>query len=150
MKSFLVRYVKWFAFFGVLDVVATGMGMGVPVVAIALGFPAGYTAARRFGTDDSDTALRFGRVFSAGLLLYGFTMLMMAVIWIPSLVAGIRGSLEITRFGHPFFLYDPRMSFYGWMVLMIFVSPVLQLMAFLSAAFWSFMRGIPAVKSPAD
>jgi hypothetical protein len=32
------------------------------------------------------------------------------------------------NFGIPMILYDPRASFIGWMVLMIIISPVLQIL----------------------
>ena len=42
--------------------------------------------------------------------------------------------------GIPLILYDPRWSFIGWMVLMIIISPFLQLLTIIFASFFRFKR----------
>ncbi|OGJ72673.1 hypothetical protein A2454_02600 [Candidatus Peribacteria bacterium RIFOXYC2_FULL_55_14] len=43
------------------------------------------------------------------------------------------------QFGHPFILYDPEASFIGWLVLMIILSPFLQLLTTIFAAYVTLM-----------
>ena len=35
---------------------------------------------------------------------------------------------DFANFGIPMILYDPKISFVGWLILMIFISPFLQLL----------------------
>jgi hypothetical protein len=42
---------------------------------------------------------------------------------------------DFKNFGHPMILYDPKLSFIGWLVLMIVISPFLELMASIFSSF---------------
>ena len=123
-----------------LDVFAVGMGMGVPIFAIMLGFPTGWYITRRIIGDKpvhGDQLRTIHRV-AAGTVLP--TLAMMMVIWLPPLVMLRDPEFDPSRFGHPNFLFDPLVSFFGWIVLMVVVSPVLQYMATITAAFVTVSR----------
>jgi hypothetical protein len=47
---------------------------------------------------------------------------------------------DLANFGIPLILYDPKMSFIGWLILMIVISPFLQLMSAVFTAFITLMR----------
>ena len=47
---------------------------------------------------------------------------------------------DFQNFGHPFILYDPKISFIGWSILMIFISPFLQMLTTIFASFITLIR----------
>lgn len=122
------------ALYVLVDVLCVGMGMGVPIFCIALGFPVGwYIAARaRRLTPDLQQALRGGFVQTLGTS--GVTLAMMAVIWGPATTMLFYPEADLANFGIPMILYEPLPSFIGWLALMIFISPFLQLLTTLFAA----------------
>jgi hypothetical protein len=63
------------------------------------------------------------------LLAASFTFLMMIVIWGRMIPMLFDPSTDFENFGHPNNLYDPKISFVGWLILMIIISPFLQLLA---------------------
>jgi hypothetical protein len=122
------------AAFLVLDILAVGLGMGVPIFAILLGFPLGWFLPDFLGLPDPLAAPDLKRLLRYCLLTSLVTLLLMAIIWLPALrlLAGPTG--DIANFGVPMILYEPLASFIGWIVLMVFISPALQMLATLSAA----------------
>ena len=121
----------------VLDVVCAGLGMGVPLICIVLGFPTGIYLTHRalLAVPGTRAAMRRTLILCAAASLV--TVLVMLAIWgyaqLPMLFN--RGA-DFAHFGIPFILYDPRASFVGWLVLMVFISPFLQL---LMALFGSYV-----------
>jgi len=53
----------------------------------------------------------------------------MAIIWGPTIPRLWDPQGDLANFGIPLILYEPRSSFVGWEVLMIGISPFLQVMA---------------------
>lgn len=47
---------------------------------------------------------------------------------------------NFTNFGIPMILFDPEISFIGWIILMIFISPFLQLITTVFTAHVSLWR----------
>ena len=121
---------KWVAFavFVLLDVICVGMGMGVPIFCIALGFPVGWYIAARAVRSTSNLGTVLKRTVVQATLTSAVTFAMMAVIW--GNTARMLGdpTADFANFGIPMILYDPKISFVGWLVLMIFISPFLQLL----------------------
>jgi len=107
------------------DLVAVGMGMGVPAFAILLGFPAGWWLARSRGLRG---ALRWGGA------LVAFTFVMMLAIWGPSIRLIADPAFDAAEWGIPLVLYTSAASFWGWQALMIVISPGLQFMAVATGA----------------
>jgi hypothetical protein len=63
----------------------------------------------------------------------------MAVIWGMTSPMLFDPNSDFENFGHPFILYDPKLSFIGWLVLMIFISPFLQLLTTVFGAYLTLM-----------
>ncbi len=112
--------------YGLLAIIATGMGMGVPIFTILLGFPAGWWIAaycvRKYPKIESSIQ----RVLLFSAFTAAFTLFMMLVIWAPLLSKLWEADVKYEEIGIPLILYDPFWSFIGWEMLMIFISPFLQ------------------------
>ena len=120
-----------------LDLLTVGMGMGVPFFTILLGFPLGWYFARRADVTGDGAGIALRRAFRWSVMVVVFTVAVLAVLWGP--VTGLLWdpSADLANFGIPLILYEPRASFIGWIVLMVFLSPCLQLLA---TAFGSSVR----------
>jgi hypothetical protein len=111
-----------------VDILAVGIGMGVPVLAILLGFPVGWllpTVLRLRGVlapDHLKAILRAAILTS--LVTFGIT----ALIWVPTLQRLADPAGDIANFGIPMILFTPLPSFIGWIVLMVVISPFLQVL----------------------
>lgn len=112
-----------------LDVVMVGGGMGVPIFAILAGFPMGWHSAR-LRARDGELAPALAGSLRDGTLVSGLTLLMMAAIWGSQLRLVFQPGFDAAEWGIPLVLYTSTASFWGWMALMIVVSPLLQLLAF--------------------
>jgi hypothetical protein len=123
------------ALYIVIDIICAGAGMGVPFFCIVLGFPLGWYIAKRIFILTGHSASTNSRILKYSFLAAAFTFLMMLIIWGGATTRLFDPSFEIKNFGHPYILYDPEISFYGWLVLMILISPFLQLLATIFAAF---------------
>jgi len=121
-KRFLV------AVFLVAEIVATGMGMGVPIFNILLGFVVGWYLPRVLSMQSLRLSRAFQGVLRVALLTSSFTVLLMAVIWLPTINILIEPGRDLANFGIPMILYEPRASFIGWIVLMVLISPFLQVL----------------------
>jgi len=117
-----------------VDVLCVGVGMGVPFFCILLGFPVGWVIARRVsdGTRPAREVLR--HVLQQAALTSGVTFLGMLPIWGPPVTMLFDPRTDFTRLGVPLILYEPRASFIGWLILMIFISPFLQFLMTLFGA----------------
>jgi len=120
-----------------LDLVAIGAGMGVPIFAILLGFVVGWFLPQIIVSAESDLVQVLKRCLMASLLTSCLTAVVMMIIWIPTTKMLLDSSADFVNFGIPMILYDPRASFIGWILLMVVVSPFLQV---LSTAFASAVR----------
>jgi hypothetical protein len=122
------------AAFVALDVLAVGAGMGVPIFAILLGFPVGWVlpALLKISSPYPSNDLRL--VLRSAAATAAITFAMMALIWLPTLRTLARPAADIANFGIPMVLYEPVPSFIGWIVLMVVVSPFLQMLTTLFGA----------------
>lgn len=136
-----------------IDVICVGGGMGVPIFCILLGFPVGWYLAKKTYISTDHSSLVFSKILKLSLLTTSFTFLLMVLVW------GIWGraismlldpSSDFQNFGHPFILYDPKASFIGWIILMIFISPFLQLLTTIFASFITVIRisKLEVIKEP--
>ncbi len=120
-----------------LDVICVGLGMGVPFFCILLGFPCGLYLTRRMLLAAPGTREALRSVFALSAAAASVTLVLMAVIWgqaqLPML---LDPAADLAHFGIPLILYSPRASFIGWFVLMVLISPFLQL---LMALFGSYL-----------
>jgi hypothetical protein len=118
----------------VLDVLCVGAGMGVPIFCIALGFPVGWYVAARATRSTSDLGAVLKRTIVLGTLTSAVTFAFMALIWGNVSRMLLDPAADFANFGIPMILYEPKVSFVGWLVLMIFISPFLQLLTTLFAS----------------
>jgi len=118
-----------------IDLICAGAGMGVPFFCILLGFPLGWYIARREFISTGHSPGTNSRILKLSLLAASFTFLIMLVIWGSAIALHFDQKFDFKNFGHPFILYDPKISFYGWLVLMIIISPFLQLLTTVFASF---------------
>lgn len=124
----------------VLDIIATGAGMGVPIFCILLGFPTGWYLARKFFATQAELKETLKKVLTGSLIISGVTFIFMAILWGRMVPMFFNPEFDYVNFGIPMILYDPKASFIGWLVLMIFISPFLQLAASVFAAFLTIAR----------
>lgn len=117
-----------FAIFVIVDLVCVGMGMGVPILCILFGFFVGWYIAKRATIATANVKDILWKVLVHAVITSAFTFVVMSAIWGRTIVMLFDPSADFQNFGHPFILYDPKLSFVGWLILMIAVSPFLQLL----------------------
>jgi len=123
--------------------ISSGIGTGVPLLNILFGFLAGWYAARRAQALYGDRKRILQKIFIYSLFCAGVSLVIMLAIWARTIPLLFDPAADIANFGHPMILYEPRMSFIGWLVLMIIISPILQLMASIFSAFITLMAAQP-------
>jgi len=124
-----------FPVYVVADLVCVGMGMGVPIFCIGFGFFVGWYIAMRAirGTSSVTQVLRTVLVHAVATSLVTFVL--MAILWGLTVQMLFDPGFDFANFGIPLILYDPKLSFVGWLVLMIFISPFLQLLTTLFSSY---------------
>jgi hypothetical protein len=118
-----------------LEILCTGIGMGVPILNILLGFPLGWHITRQITHEEKDHTKKLKRILNYALFTASLTFIFMAVLWGPTVSLLFDPVADFENFGHPFILFDPKLSFIGWLVLMIFISPFLRLLTTIFSAF---------------
>ena len=136
MKFFKLNIFIIIIIFIVLDVLFAAIGMGVPILNILFGFFIGWYAAVRALNLYPEKTFIMKRTLVYNSFCAGFTFLIMVAIWGSTSILFLNESTDYANFGHPMILYDPKISFIGWLVLMIIISPVLQL---LTSVFSSYL-----------
>ncbi len=126
MKTAIFLYI-------LVDIICVGAGMGVPIFCILLGFPLGWYITRKISR--SSDSLKSYKILKLSILASVFTFLQMVIVWGRTVAMIFDPTSDFENFGHPFILYDPKISFIGWLVLMIFVSPFLQLLTTIFSSF---------------
>ena len=123
-----------------IDTICMGAGMGVPIFCIISGFPLGWYIAQRASVSTEQLYQKYYKIFRYSLLASVFTFILMLVVWGSAILIHIHSSSDIQNFGHPYILYDPKTSLIGWLILMIIISPFLQLMVTIFASFITLVR----------
>jgi hypothetical protein len=134
--------------FILVDIVSIGMGMGVPFFSILLGIPLGWFLVL-FVTDKTTRVqdiLWWVLIYAA--VAAGITVLGMLMIWLPMSTLLFDPTNDLTMTGVPLILYEPRASFIGWLVLMIVISPVLQVLTTLFGAYLTLLGWMHGQKAP--
>ncbi len=129
-----------FAVFVIVDLVCVGMGMGVPFFCILFGFFVGWYLAKRATITTANVKSIFRKVFVHALVTSTFTFVVMSVMWGSTIPMLFDPNADFQNFGHPFILYDPKVSFVGWLVLMILISPFLQLLTTIFGSYLTLLR----------
>ena len=139
-KIFTLRYWILIIFSVIIFVILSGIGMGVPIMNILFGFFVGWYSTRRAQTLYNEEKKRFSKIFIYSLFCAGITLIIMLAIWGSTIPMLFDPTADLANFGHPMILFDPRASFIGWLILMIIISPILQLMTSIFSAFITLMR----------
>ena len=122
-----------------LDLLCVGMGMGVPFFCILLGFPVGWYITRRLIITAESMEDIFEKGFIYALITSIFTFVVMSIIWGPTIPMLFNPNTDFQNLGIPSILYDPKISFIGWLVLMIVISPFLQLLTTIFASYLTLL-----------
>lgn len=148
MKKLIGFRPLWlFGIFVLLDIICIGIGMGVPIFCILFGFIVGWFTAKYVTTTLTPVPQVFRRVLWYATLTASVTLLGMAVIWGPTLSFLFDPARDLANTGVPLILYEPLPSFIGWLVLMIVISPFLQLLTTLFGAYLALLGWLNEGKS---
>ena len=118
--------------YAIFDVVLAGIGMGVPFFCILAGFVIGWYLPSAPSTTKTRQGLRGSIVLAVAVAM--FTVFVMFVIWSPAIAQAMDPAFDYEGFGIPQILFDPVASYIGWMLLMIVVSPILQMLTMVFSA----------------
>jgi hypothetical protein len=128
--------------FAFLDLFCVGMGMGVPIFCILFGFVVGWYIVRRVTLQGENPNNIFKKTFKYAIITSLFTFVVMAILWGPAIKLLFTPGYDFKNFGIPLILFEPKASFIGWLVLMIFISPFLQLLTTIFAAYLTLLGRI--------
>ena len=148
MKKLLGLRPLWaLGIFVLLDIICIGMGMGVPIFCILFGFLVGWLAVNYITATITSIPQVFRRVLWYATLTASVTLLGMVVIWGPTISFLFDPARDLANTGVPMILYEPLPSFIGWLVLMILISPFLQLLTTLFGAYLTLLGWLNEGKS---
>jgi len=128
------QWVRPLAIYLVLDVFCVGAGMGVPFFNILFGFVVGFYIARMVCAESQNTSQVLRKVLLYAAVTSGVTFIGMIIIWARMIGMLWNPAADLANTGIPMILYEPRASLIGWLALMIFISPFLQMLTTLFAA----------------
>ena len=136
MKKILELRPLWmFILFIIIDTLCIGMGMGVPIFCILFGFIVGWFLVKSITNTNSDIPQVMRRILKYASITASFTMLGMLALWGPFTSYLFDPAKDLANSGIPMILYEPQASFIGWIVLMVLISPFLQLLTTLFGAY---------------
>jgi hypothetical protein len=133
-KIFRLKPLGIFLIFVALDIICMGMGMGVPFFNILFGFLVGWYLVKWISIGTSEVKDILKQILIYSCIAAGVTFLGMLLIWGWSIKLLFGPDADIANFGIPQILFKPRASLIGWLVLMIVISPFLQLLTIVLAS----------------
>jgi hypothetical protein len=129
MQKILAIRTGWaLIIFAFLDLFCVGMGMGVPFLCILFGLPVGWYIAQRVATSPLQLGQILHKMLAGAVLTSAFTFVVMTLLWGRFVGMLFDPAADLANVGNPLILYEPMPSVIGWLVLMIVVSPFLQLL----------------------
>ena len=128
---------KKFILFCIIDIVSVGLGMGIPIVPIILGGVIGWFIPKIIMKENEELPQLVKRSLYSSIIASIVTMIIMITIWGPIAMMLFDKNADIENFGIPLILFEPTASFIGWIILMIIISPILQM---LTTLFGSVVR----------
>jgi hypothetical protein len=131
-----------FLIYFILDTLFVGIGMGVPILNIIFGFPVGWYITKRLSNSPRNLKENLGVMLKYSFYTSLITFIWMVIIWVPISTMLINPTADFAHFGIPMILYDPKISFIGWIILMVFISPFLQLLTTVFAAQVTMWRSL--------
>ena len=153
-RIFLLKPPRLIIIFVVLDVFCMAMGMGLPVFNIMFGFVIGWYILNWISIRTIEVNEILKQLLIYSCITAGVTFLGMLLIWGWSVKFLFGSERDLANFGIPLILFEPRMSLVGWLVLMIAISPFLQLLTTVFAGHLTLLslhskRNASGDKSPA-
>lgn len=137
MRTVISKKSYQIAIFLFLELISVAMGMGVPFFTILYGFLVGLFIPSIIRTDAELSPQYLASLLRTALITSTATLIIMALIWLPTLSWLFDSTRDISTFGIPMILFTPRASFIGWIVLMVLISPFLQfLMTIFGSISW--------------
>lgn len=124
----------------ILDTLFVGIGMGIPILCILFGFPVGWYLAKRLTLSKLSLKDILTKILKYALYTSLFTFILMLIIWGPISTMLLDPNANFANFGIPMILYGPKISFIGWIILMIVISPFLQLLTTVFASQMALWR----------
>ena len=140
-KFYTLRYWVLIIISVLITAILTGMGMGVPFLNILFGFIVGWYATKRASALYENLKERLSKIFIYCLFCSVVTLILMLGIWGSQIPMLFDPFTDFENYGHPMILYNPKLSFIGWLALMIVISPFLQLLTSIFAAFLTLKVG---------
>ncbi len=119
-----------------------GIGMGVPFFCIMFGFPVGWYITKNLALRETNFSTILNEILKYALYTSLFTFILMLGIWGPLSTMLLVPGADFANTGIPMILYDPKISFVGWIILMIFISPFLQLLTTVFASNLALWRSL--------
>lgn len=148
-KLLQIRPVWLLIIYILADIICVGMGMGVPIFCILFGFIVGYLVVRFVALKNNDLPQVMHKTFITALITASVTFLAMLALWMPFTASYLFDpAKDLANTGIPMILFEPRASFIGWVVLMVFISPFLQLLTTLFGAYLTLLGWLN--KAPND
>jgi hypothetical protein len=123
------------------------MGMGVPIFNILFGFVVGWYIARAVIARTHQLEDIVPKLLPLAVATAAYTFLVMAILWGRWTVVLFDPSTDYVNLGIPLILFDPKASFIGWQVLMIFISPFLQVLSTLFGSYVTLLARLRASRS---
>lgn len=130
-----LRYWILIIIYAVICIILAGISMGVPILNILSGFIIGWFAVLRAERLYDDLSQRMSRILTYSIVCAAITMGTMLAVWAGTIPLAFGPVADLENFGHPMILFEPRLSFIGWLVLMIIIAPFLQLLASVFSAY---------------
>ena len=127
-KLYTMKTRTAFIIFIFLDLICVGMGMGVPIFCILFGFVVGWYNVKRVDISQSQPILALRKLMLYAANTSAITFILMAVLWGHWALILFNSNTDYSNLGIPMILFDPKVSFIGWLILMIFISPFLQML----------------------
>ncbi|MCJ7498367.1 MAG: hypothetical protein MUO78_09600 [candidate division Zixibacteria bacterium] len=114
--------------------------MGVPIFCILFGFLVGWYIVKRVTLQEENPKDILKKSFKYAVTTSLFTFVVMAILWGPTIKLLFTPGYDFKNFGIPLILYDSKISFIGWLVLMIFISPLLQLLSTIFCVYLTLLK----------
>lgn len=83
--------------------------------------------------------LYFRKTLVYAIITSSFTFLIMCMVWGRTISMLFDPHADFLNFGIPFILYEPKVSFIGWIVLMMLISPFLQLLTTIFSSYLALL-----------
>jgi len=83
----------------------------------------GWYITKRLSNSPRNLKENLGAILKYSIYTSLITFIWMVIIWVPISTMLINPTADFAHFGIPMILYDPKLSFIGWIILMVFISP---------------------------